>query len=61
MVREGTREHLAEAYRPLVQQARSPDPTVRQLALAAIAQNPPVFLEPLLLEAADDPNEIRGQ
>src|SRR5438128_12697370 len=36
------REHLAEAYRPLVQQARSPDPAVRQLALAAIPQNPPV-------------------
>ena len=60
VVREGTREHLAEAYRPLVQQARSPDPAVRQLALAAIAQNPPVFLEPLLLEAADDPNDTRA-
>ena len=54
------REHLAEAYRPLVQQARSPDPAVRQLALAAITQNPPVFLEPLLLEAADDPNDARA-
>jgi len=60
VVREGTREHLAEAYRPLVQQARSPDPAVRQLALVAITQNPPVFLEPLLLEAADDPNETRA-
>jgi len=60
VVREGTREHLAEAYRPLMQQARSPDPAVRQLALAAITQNPPVFLEPLLLEEADDPNDTRA-
>jgi hypothetical protein len=57
VVREGTRERLAEAYQPLVQQARSSDPAVRQLALAAITQNPPAFLESLLLELADDPRD----
>ena len=57
VVREGTRERLAQAYQPLVQQARSPDPAVRQLALAAITQNPPPFLESLLLEVANDPHD----
>ena len=57
VVREGTEEHLVEAYRPLVLQVRSPDPAVRQLALTAITQNPPAFLEPLLLGVADDPHE----
>jgi len=57
VVREGTVERLLEAYRPLVQQARSPDPAARQFALAAITQNPPAFLEPLLLEVAEDPHD----
>jgi len=33
VVREGTVERLLEAYRPLVQQARSPDPAARQLRM----------------------------
>ena len=60
VMRDGTDESLAEAYRPLVQQLHSQDFALKEAALAAITQNPPAFLESVLLGLADDSRTARA-
>jgi len=52
---QGDESELASAYEPILRDLRSPDPAARSLAVSAITQNPPGFLENVILGLADDP------
>jgi HEAT repeat protein len=60
----GEEEELAAAYAPIVRDLDDPDAAVRALAFAALIQNPPRFLEPLILRLAEgeqvSPGAITG-
>jgi HEAT repeat protein len=51
----GTSSELEAAYDPFLRVLRSPDSAVKDLAIEAVTQNPPPFLEPVILRLADDP------
>jgi len=52
---EGSDKELASVYAPVLRDLKSPDPEISGLARAAVLQNPPRFLENLILALADDP------
>jgi len=52
---EGSDKELASLYAPVLRYLKSLDPEIRGLARAAVLQNPPRFLENLILALADDP------
>jgi HEAT repeats len=51
----GTPSELAAVYEPFLRALKSPDWELKGLALEAVTQNPPPFLEPVVLRLADDP------
>jgi HEAT repeat protein len=52
---EGSDEELASVYAPILRDLKSPDSLTSWLARCAVVQNPPQFLESVILEMADDP------
>jgi len=52
---EGSEKELASVYAPVLRDLKSLDPEIRGLARAAVLQNPPPFLEDVILALADDP------
>jgi hypothetical protein len=53
---KGDQEELEAAYQPLLSDVNGPPSAARTLALRAILQNPPPFLEHAILSMADDPD-----
>lgn len=52
---QGSGDELAAAYVPLLREMKSSDDLTRSLAVSAIVQKPPPFLEDNILALADDP------
>jgi hypothetical protein len=52
---DGTEKELASVYAPILRDLKSPDSETSWLALAAVVQNPPRFLENVVLALAEDP------
>ncbi len=52
---EGSEEELASAYAPILRDLNSPDPETSWLARSAVVQNPPRFLEDVVMALAEDP------
>ena len=52
---EGSEEELAPVYAPVLRDLKSPDSEISWLARSALLQNPPRFLENVILELADNP------
>jgi hypothetical protein len=52
---EGSDNELASVYAPILRDLKSPDSLTNWLARCAIVQNPPRFLESVILDMADDP------
>ncbi len=57
---EGSEEELASVYAPVLRDLKSPDPETSSLARAAVLQNPPPFLENVILAMAEDPPTAAG-
>jgi HEAT repeats len=53
---KGNKENLEAAYQPLLRDLHGSDDAARLLALEAVMQNPPRFLENVILAIANDPN-----
>jgi HEAT repeat protein len=51
----GTEKELASVYAPILRDLKSPDPETSWLARSAVLQNPPSFLENVILAMAEDP------
>lgn len=52
---DGSEGELASAYAPILRDLNSPDPKTSWLARSAVVQNPPRFLENVVLALAEDP------
>ncbi len=52
---EGSEKQLASVFAPILRDLESPDPETSQLAHSAVLQNPPRFLENVVLALAEDP------
>lgn len=57
---EGSEEELASVYAPVLRDLKSPDPETSSLARAAVLQNPPPFLEDVILAMTEDPPTAAG-
>ncbi len=52
---EGSEKQLTSVYAPILRDLNSPDPETSWLARCAVVDNPPPFLENVILALADDP------
>jgi hypothetical protein len=52
---DGSEEELASVYAPVLRDLKSPDSETSWLAGSAVVDNPPPFLENVILALADDP------
>jgi HEAT repeat protein len=52
---DGSEQELRSAYSPVLRDLNSPDSMTSWLARSAVVQNPPAFLEDVILAMADDP------
>jgi hypothetical protein len=56
---EGSEQELASMYAPILRDLKSPDSETSWLARSAVVDNPPPFLENVILALADDPPTTR--
>jgi len=57
---EGSEKELASVYAPVLRDLKSADPETNSLARSAVLQNPPRFLENVILTMAEDPQTAAG-